>query len=67
MLHQLSAGDHIVLSDEIYGGSFRLIDKVYKQLGITCTRADLTLPGALENAFTPKTKLVWLETPATRC
>lgn len=64
VLHQLSTGDHIVLSDDVYGGSFRLIDKVYKQLGITCTRADLTVPGALEKALTPKTKLVWLETPS---
>jgi len=64
VLHQLSAGDHIVLSDDVYGGSFRLIDKVYKQLGIACTRADMTRPGAIEAAMTDKTRLVWLETPS---
>lgn len=64
VLHQLSSGDHIVLSDDVYGGSFRIIDKVYKQLGITCTRADLTKAGELEKAMTPRTKIVWLETPS---
>lgn len=64
VLHQLSAGDHIVLSDDVYGGSFRLIDKVYKQLGIACTRVDMTRPGAIDAAMTDKTRLVWLETPS---
>ena len=64
VLHTLAAGDHIVLSDDVYGGSFRIIDKVFKHQGIICTRADMTNPKATEAAFTPKTKLVWLETPS---
>ena len=64
VVHQLSAGDHVVLSDDVYGGSFRLIDKVYKQLGIACTRVDMTDLGAVERAITPRTRLVWLETPS---
>lgn len=63
VLHLLSAGDHIILSDDVYGGTFRLVDKVYKQLGLTATRVDFTDIAAIERAFTPKTKLVWGETP----
>ena len=63
VLHLLSAGDHIILGDDVYGGTFRLVDKVYKQLGITATRVDFTNLAAVEAAFTPKTRLVWGETP----
>lgn len=62
-IHLLSAGDHVVLSDDVYGGTYRQYDKVFKQFGITYTRADMTDMNALESAFTAKTKLVWLETP----
>ncbi|MBX3356907.1 MAG: cystathionine gamma-synthase [Phycisphaeraceae bacterium] len=63
VLHTLSSGDHIVLCDDVYGGTFRLIDKVFKQLGLTVTRVDMTDLKATEGAFTPKTRLVWIETP----
>ncbi len=63
VLHTLSAGDHVVLCDDVYGGTFRLIDKVYKHQGIVATRVDMTDLGATERAFTPRTKLVWIETP----
>jgi len=64
VLHQLAAGDHVVLSDDVYGGSFRLLDKVYKQLGIATTRVDMTDLAAVERAVTPRTRLIWLETPS---
>lgn len=64
VLHLLSAGDHVVLSDDVYGGSFRILDKVFAHLGLQTTRVDMTVPGALEGAMTPKTRLVWLETPS---
>ncbi len=63
LLHTLSAGDHVVLCDDVYGGTFRLLDKAYKQLGITFTRVDMTDLGATERAMTPRTRLVWVETP----
>jgi cystathionine gamma-lyase len=63
VLHTLSAGDHVVLCDDVYGGSFRILDKVYKQLGIATTRVDMTDLRATEAACTPNTKLVWIETP----
>jgi cystathionine gamma-lyase len=64
VLHLLKAGDHIVLSDDVYGGSFRLIDKVFRHQGILCSRVDMTDLAAVGAAFTPATKLVWLETPS---
>jgi cystathionine gamma-lyase len=63
VLHLLEAGDHVVLCDDVYGGSFRLMDKVFKQLGISYTTVDMTDHAATEAAFTDKTRLVWLETP----
>jgi cystathionine gamma-lyase len=64
VLHLLKSGDHIVLSDDVYGGSFRLIDKVFKHQGLECTRVDMTDLAATERAITPKTRLLWLETPS---
>ncbi len=63
VLHTLSAGDHIVLCDDVYGGTFRLIDKVFSRLSLTYTRVDMTDLNATERAFNPKTRLVWMETP----
>lgn len=63
VLHMLSAGDHVVLCDDVYGGTFRLFDKVFKQLGLDYTLVNMTDLEQTARAFTPKTKLVWLETP----
>ncbi|MFN2546475.1 MAG: cystathionine gamma-synthase [Myxococcales bacterium] len=63
VLHLLSAGDHLVLSDDLYGGTFRLADKVFKRLGIEQTFVDVTDPRAVAAAFRPNTKLLWVETP----
>ncbi len=62
-IHLLSSGDHVVLCDDVYGGTYRSLDKVFKQFGITYTRADMLDLAATEAAFTSKTKLVWIETP----
>jgi len=64
VLHLLSAGDHMVLSDDLYGGTFRLADKVFKRLGIGQTFVDVTDARAVEAAIRPGvTKLLWVETP----
>ena len=63
VLHTLSTGDHIVLCDDVYGGSFRLLDKVYRQLGIETTRVDMTDLSATESAMKERTRLLWAETP----
>ncbi|GAB5545850.1 MAG: cystathionine gamma-synthase [Sandaracinaceae bacterium] len=63
LLHTLRPGDHIVASDDVYGGSFRILDKVMKPMGITTTQVDMTDPGQVEAAITDATKMVWVETP----
>jgi cystathionine gamma-lyase len=62
-IHLLQSGDHVVLCDDVYGGTFRALDKVFRQFGITYTRVDMTDLDATEAAFTSKTKLCWIETP----
>lgn len=62
-IHLLQSGDHVVLSDDVYGGTYRQFDKVFRQFGITYTRADMTDLNAAEAAFTAKTRMIWIETP----
>ena len=59
----LSAGDHVVAGADIYGGTYRLLHKICSRSGIGVTLVDTTDLQALEQAFTPKTKLLWLESP----
>ena len=59
----LQAGDEIVAVDDIYGGAYRLFTQVYQQFGITIHFVDTSDPEKVFNAITPKTKLIWLETP----
>jgi cystathionine gamma-synthase len=56
-------GDHVVIPDDAYGGTFRLFDKVAKRWGLDYTPARVSDVDAMRAAITPKTKLVWLETP----
>ncbi|MGE0594963.1 MAG: cystathionine gamma-synthase [Hyphomonadaceae bacterium] len=62
-VHLLQSGDHVVLCDDVYGGTFRSLDKVFKQFGVTYTRVDMTDLDAVDAAFMPKTRLCWIETP----
>ncbi|MDT5150041.1 MAG: cystathionine gamma-synthase [Mycobacterium sp.] len=59
----LRPGDHVVIPDDAYGGTFRLIDKVFAQWGITHTPVPLSDLDAVRAAITSKTRLVWVETP----
>ena len=63
ILHLLDAGDHVVCSDDVYGGTFRLIDKVFRRHGIEASWVDLVDPSNLEKAMRPRTRLVWVESP----
>lgn len=63
LLHVVAPGDHIVAGDDLYGGSFRILDKVMKPLGVANTQVDLADLAAFEAALRPETKVVWLETP----
>lgn len=62
-IHLLSAGDHVLLCDDVYGGTFRMFNNVFEQLGIKFTRVDMTNAEATRRSFSDKTRLVWLETP----
>lgn len=62
-LRTLVPGDHIVLGDDAYGGTFRLIAQVLVPMGITWSALDLTDPAGLREALPPATKVVWVETP----
>lgn len=59
----LESGDEIVAVDDIYGGAFRLFTQVYQKFGIKVHYADTSNVEEILNALTPKTKLIWIETP----
>ncbi len=61
MLHLLAAGDHVVAGDDLYGGTFRLLDKVFKPWGLTARYTDDSTAAGFEKIITPKTKLVWID------
>jgi cystathionine gamma-lyase len=63
ILHALSAGDHVVYSDDVYGGTFRLFDRVFRRHGVEFTAVDMTDPASVERALRPSTRLIWIETP----
>lgn len=62
-MHLLKSGDHVVAGDDMYGGTFRLFDKVIKNNGIDFSYVDLTDLSNLEKAVTDKTKMIWIESP----
>mgnify|MGYP002147411414 CR=1 FL=1 len=63
ILHTLSAGDHVIAGDDLYGGTFRIFERVMKQFGLRTTYVDPTRPEAFAAAIEPATKMVWVETP----
>jgi len=64
VMHLLNAGDHVVAGDDLYGGTFRLFDKVFRRQGIEYTFVDPQDGAeAFDAAIKATTKLVWLETP----
>jgi cystathionine gamma-synthase/cystathionine gamma-lyase len=63
VLHTLAPGDHVLSGDDVYGGTFRLFDKVMAPLGITYSMVDMSDPARVRAALRPSTKLVWMETP----
>lgn len=63
VLHLCDQGDHVVYSDNVYGGTFRLFDKVFGRLGLSFTPVEMVDPANLSRAMTPRTKLVWIESP----
>jgi len=63
LLLLLSPGDHVVYMEDVYGGTYRLFDKVLQRFGLTFSAVDANDLNAVERSITPATKLVWLESP----
>ncbi|GHE75454.1 cystathionine gamma-synthase [Streptomyces cellulosae] len=60
----LAPGDHVVIPNDAYGGTFRLFAKVVARWGVEWSVADTSDPAAVRAAITPKTKVIWVETPS---
>lgn len=63
VLRMLAPGDHILFSHIIYGGTYRLITGPYRSIGVSCDHVNLQDLDAVEAAWRPETKLVWMESP----
>jgi cystathionine beta-lyase/cystathionine gamma-synthase len=64
VLNLLRAGDHVVTCQDLYGGAYRMFTKLYDKFGVKFTFVDATSLENIAAAFTPQTKLLWLETPS---
>lgn len=63
LMKMLRPGDHVVTTNDLYGGSYRLFTKVFEPYGINFTFVDMTDLDKVKAAITPKTRLMWIETP----
>ena len=63
VLNLLQSGDHVIAGNDLYGGTYRLLQTLYTKFGLKTTFVDMTDLKQLEAAFQPNTKLVMLETP----
>jgi cystathionine gamma-lyase len=63
VLHLLEAGDHVLASDDVYGGTFRIFDKVYRRHGLEFSYVDMSDPANVASGLRPNTRLVWIESP----
>jgi cystathionine beta-lyase/cystathionine gamma-synthase len=64
VLDLLKSGDHVIAGNDLYGGSYRLMRRVFEKFGLSFTFLDPTDSEALESAFRPETRMLWLETPS---
>ncbi len=63
ILRTLDPGDHVIIPNDAYGGTFRLVARVHERHGIAWTACDLRDPQELAAAWLPETRMVWIETP----
>lgn len=63
IMRLLNPGDHVIVGNDVYGGTFRLFDKILSRYGLKFTWVDQTDLESVKSAFTDKTRLLWLETP----
>jgi cystathionine gamma-lyase len=59
----LRPGDEIVIPQDVYGGTYRILNRVFAAIGVVVRQIDIGDPAALRNALSPKTRLVWIESP----
>ena len=64
IIHLLKAGDHIIVGDDIYGGTYRLFQNVMRDFGLESTFLRMDSRQSIEEAMKPNTKMLWLETPS---
>jgi cystathionine beta-lyase len=64
LLLTLKSGDHVLVSDDVYGGTFRIFDKVLAQFGLGASFLDMGDPARVEAALRADTRLIWIETPS---
>ncbi|MFH1647998.1 MAG: PLP-dependent aspartate aminotransferase family protein [Chloroflexota bacterium] len=64
VLHLLKAGDHVISGDDVYGGTFRLLENVMRPFGVETTFMRLNDRRKIEAAIRPNTRMIWLETPS---
>jgi cystathionine gamma-synthase len=63
VLRTLAPGDHVLLVNDVYGGTFRQFDRVHRPWGMTFDPVDLSDPDAVDAAWRPATRMLWIETP----
>ena len=63
VMQLLSAGDHVVVADDLYGGSYRLFTQVLPRFGVRFSFVDATRPEEIDKAFEPATRVLWIESP----
>jgi cystathionine beta-lyase/cystathionine gamma-synthase len=63
VLNLLSSGDHVVAAEDLYGGTYRLFERVYRRYGVAFTYVDAREADNLRRALRPETRLIWIETP----
>lgn len=64
MMALFQKGDHIICGDDVYGGTYRVFDQIFRSWGFDFTFVDTTDLSNVEAAVTPRTKMIWLETPS---
>lgn len=63
IMRLLNPGDHIIVGNDVYGGTYRLFEQVLRRYGLEFSWVDLTDAGSITAALTPNTRMLWLETP----
>jgi cystathionine gamma-synthase len=64
LLRTLAPGDHVILGNDAYGGTYRLMSRTFGEWGLSISAVDLSDVAAVRGAFTPSTRMLWLETPS---